>query len=574
MRGPGARRICKVVVGLALVVAALVPFGGGAQALAGGKELTRAERLTLGERMYRDGILPSGLPMPALIRKDVEVDSSAFSCSSCHLRAGLGSFEGGVVTPPTTGLKLYQPYHRPPSLNDVQDQAGRFVYAKTVQERPAYNRQSLESALRLGIDPAGQVFNDVMPRYPLAVPDMSLLIEYLESLSSTPSPGASKEMFRFATVITSEVSREDREALLAPLESFIENKNEQMALYKEFLRMNYTPTVEMKDAFRNASLAVWELKGAPETWEAQLAAYYQKEPVFALLGGISYGDWAPIHRFCEKVKLPCLFPITKFPVLEGNGWYTYYFDKGYYQEGEAVASYLNRSAEGLGKLPVVELVQDSAAGRALSRGFDQARADLGLPPAVRVVVFEGDFADPERLAALLVPQRPSVVVLWGDRRVLPALETLAGRLPSRGGIFVSSTLLGKEAALVPEKVRDRVYLSFPYRLTPYVGTRDYNYDAKVAILPSYRSFGAPRIASRTSAMLTQVVLRGLNLLYDDLYRDQLLDILAMQMDQTVLDYERFSFGPGQRFASKGCYIIQLGPGSEPALLARSEWVIH
>ncbi|MCK7493068.1 MAG: hypothetical protein MZW92_17440 [Comamonadaceae bacterium] len=57
-------------------------------------DLTNAEIMRLGERMYRDGILPSGKVMVGFIRGDVEVDSSAFSCSNCHLRAGLGSVEG------------------------------------------------------------------------------------------------------------------------------------------------------------------------------------------------------------------------------------------------------------------------------------------------------------------------------------------------------------------------------------------------------------------------------------------------------------------------------------------------
>ena len=60
-------------------------------------ELSQSEILRLGEQLYRQGILPDGTPMPGFIRGDVEVDSSAFSCSSCHLRAGLGSFEGGVI---------------------------------------------------------------------------------------------------------------------------------------------------------------------------------------------------------------------------------------------------------------------------------------------------------------------------------------------------------------------------------------------------------------------------------------------------------------------------------------------
>jgi hypothetical protein len=96
----------------------------------------------------------------------------------------------------------------------------------------------------------------------------------------------------------------------------------------------------------------------------------------------------------------------------------------------------------------------------------------------------------------------------------------------------------------------------------------------VPILASAKDFGDRRITSRSTAMLQQATLQGLNRIYDNLYRDHLLDIMSMQMDLIVRDYERFSFGPGQRYVSKGCYIIQLGPGAEPALLPRSEWVMH
>ena len=209
-------------------------------------------------------------------------------------------------------------------------------------ERPAYTRETLATALRFGTDPAGQVFNDVMPRYPLSDRDMSILISYLEYLSAEPSPGASSSEFRFATIITDDVSPEDRQALLLPLQAIIAQKNQQLALYNDFIKFGYVPTADMKYAFRQASLDVWELKGPPETWQSQLAAYYSKKPVFAVLGGISNSDWQPVHDFCEAERLPCLFPITDFPVISETGWYTYYFDKGYAQEGEAVARYLNR----------------------------------------------------------------------------------------------------------------------------------------------------------------------------------------------------------------------------------------
>lgn len=538
-------------------------------------DLSKAEIMRLGERMYREGVLPSGKIMDAFIRGDVEVDSTAFSCSSCHLRAGIGSVEGGVVTPPTTGKRLYQPYHRPPSLNDIPDKAGRVIYAKTVVERPAYTRESLTKALRFGIDPAGQVFNDVMPRYPLTDRDMLILIRYLELLSAEDSPGASNEELKFATIISDEVSPEDRQALLSPLQAFVDHKNQQVKMYGDFIKFGYSPTADMKYSFRKASLDIWELKGPPTTWQSQLEVYHRKQPVFAVLGGISYGDWQPVHDFCESERLPCLFPITDFPVISEKSWYTYYFSKGYYQEGEAVARYLHRlekfSDE---KTPILQIVQDSPNGKALAAGFQSSWQDLERPAVTSLMLSAGQLGDQTLLAALLKKHKPGVLLLWTDASLLSSLPTLIAQLPAHGMAFVSSTFLGKKSVAIADDLRDRIFLTYPHRLTPYVGPKTGGFDSRVPILASSRDFGDRRIASRNAAILKQSVLLGLSLLYDNLQRDNLLDIISMQMDLVVKDYERLSFGPGQRYVSKGCYIIKLGPGKEPALLPQSDWVIH
>ena len=141
-------------------------------------------------------------------------------------------------------------------------------------------------------------------------------------------------------------------------------------------------------------------------------------------------------------------------------------------------------------------------------------------------------------------------------------------------VFVSSTYLGRKTATIAESVRDRVYITHPYRLTPYVGPKAGGYDSKVPILTTAKNFGDRRIASRSTTMLQQATLQGLNLIYDNLYRDHLLDVMSMQMDVTVRDYERFSFGPGQRYMSKGCFIVQLSAGPKPKLEKKSDWVIY
>jgi len=537
-------------------------------------DLPKAEIIRLGERMYRDGILPSGKVMEAFIRGDVEVDSTAFSCSSCHLRAGLGSVEGGVVTPPTTGKKLYQPYRRPPSLNDIPDQSGRIIYAKTVLERPAYTRESLAKALRFGVDPAGQTFNDVMPRYPLAERDMDILISYLEQLSAEPSPGASSSEYRFATIISDDVSEADRQALLQPLQSIIAQKNQQLALYNDFIKFGYQPTVDMKYSFRRASLDVWELHGPPQTWQSQLASYSAKNPVFAVLGGISNSDWQPIHDFCEVERLPCLFPVIPFPPLSARGWYSVYLDKGYAQEGEAVARYLNRLETLPASAPVLQLVEDSPAGRALAAGFQHLWRELERSPVTTITVSEAQLKAREQLARLLAEHKPAALLLWSGAAAMKAIPQILAAESAPQLIFVSSGYLGKELLALPDAIRDKLYIAYPYRLTPYYGPKTGGLDARTPILATARDLGDRRIASRTISVLQQSIFPSLSLLYDNLQRDNLLDIMGMQMDLVVKDYERLSFGPGQRFASKGCYIIQLGPGPLPELIPRSGWLTH
>ena len=55
------------------------------------------------------------------------------------------------------------------------------------------------------------------------------------------------------------------------------------------------------------------------------------------------------------------------------------------------------------------------------------------------------------------------------------------------------------------------------------------------------------------------------------YRDNLFDVIGTFMDLDVPLYDRLSFGPDQRYASKGCYIVQL---SKSGLVKKSGWVIH
>src|SRR4030095_7906359 len=109
--------------------------------------------LRLGERMYREGVLPSGQPMRALVKGDVPTEGTMFSCVTCHLRSGMGSIEGAVPAPPISGPRLYAPRVRSPRNPLRRNPREPRSSPEPDQVRPAYTDATLARAVREGIDP-------------------------------------------------------------------------------------------------------------------------------------------------------------------------------------------------------------------------------------------------------------------------------------------------------------------------------------------------------------------------------------------------------------------------------------
>ena len=530
--------------------------------------LPSEKALALGERMYREGILPSGEPMQAVVSGDVPVAGTAFTCVSCHVRSGLGSFEGGIVTLATNGAKLAQPrYWKFPNLLPEERKDLR---VQTPMARPPYNDKTLAHVLRTGLDPNGRELNYVMPRYDLTDQDMAILTRYLWSLSAKLSPGVDDTTLRLATVITDEVSPEDQEAMLVPLNNYVARHNTHSSGFGNRMYLSIGGK-EMSGAYRKLSLSVWKLQGAPETWGRQLEAYLAKEPVFALLGGISYQDWRTIHSFCESHKLPCLFPITDLPVISETDWYTQYFSKGYYQEGQAAARYLRSLDDPLRAIRVLQIIQDGPEGRDLSAGFLETWQELGQGGVKEIRLRKGETVHAASLRTLLQQEKPTAVLIWTGAQSFEGLDQLADQTDRPGFIFMSSRLLGAKLYGLPEKARAFTWFTYPFR-DPKDEPNVSKY-ANSLLAGLSRHQPETRVSTRTYSLL-QLFQLGLMDMDRNLYRDNLLDRLGMQRDQVLPDFLRLSFGPGQRYASKGCFIMQLSPGPDPKLVRKSDWVIH
>ena len=530
--------------------------------------LPAEKALALGERMYREGLLPNGEPMQAIVSGDIAVPGTSFTCVSCHVRSGLGSFEGGVVTLPTNGFKLgLTRYWKFPNLLPEER---KHLRVQTRPARPPYDDNLLAQAIRGGIDPSGRQLNPVMPRYDLSDQDMAIMAHYLWSLSTKPSPGADATSIRFATVITEEVSPEDQQAMVVPLNNYIVRHN-AFADGMDTRMYGSIGGKEMVGSFRTISLSIWRLKGKPESWGRQLEAYLAKEPVFALLGGITTGEWKPIHTFCEAHKLPCLFPITDLPVISDTDWYTQYFSKGYYQEGQAAARYLNGLEDKNPANRLLQIVQDGPEGRDLAAGFRETWQELGQDAVKEVRLKQGETLTTEALRTLVQQEKPTTLLLWQAKGSFEALEALAEQSDRPGAVFLSSRLHGAKVYNLPEKARSFTFFTYPYRDPKDEPNFTRYANSLMKGLATHKP--ETRISTRTYAML-QVFTASLVDMDRNLYRDNLLDRIGMLRDNVLPDYLRLSFGPGQRYASKGCYIMQLSAGPTPQLVRKSDWVIH
>lgn len=543
-------------------------------------ELTSPEKLALGERMYRKGISPSGKPMQAIVAADVPVDGQMFTCVNCHQRSGLGSVEGSVITWPTNGKELFVPRRRTGAWHAAKQDKGpgskeRWTLPmqyRAADARPAYTYESLTKVLREGIDPAGRTLSRSMPRYKINDSDMEVLINYLKNLSNKYDPGVDENRIRFATVITEGVSDADKQAMLSVLQSHIDIHNTQTRPHQRRAQSGPFYKTEKYGAYRLFELEVWELTGPRDSWTRQLEAYYNSNPIFAMLGGIASGSWAPIHNFCEQQEIPCIFPVTEQPVVTDSAWYTLYISKGSYQEGETAANYSLPLAVNIANPRIVQLYRTGSGGELPAQAY-RHRLSTSAVTLDKLIGTDEALTD-KLLQSLLLSERADILLLWldeSDTKKVTSWLTKQSQNPEY--IIASWSLLKGNVSVIPERLRDKVYITYPRDLPA-------NNTQYISVLKRWLKVN--NIKESNLDIQSQMYFLGWMLpgaisnMRSEFYRDYFMESFDMMRDQdyAIAVFPRLTFGPGQRYASKGCYMVQLGNGEQPELLKKSEWVIY
>lgn len=538
------------------------------------------EALRIGEQMYRYGILPSGKPMEALVMGDIPFDGRMFTCDDCHQRSGLGSEEGTIITWPTNGKELFAPrrrtgaYRPPASGEEVSGRRDLPQYYQMEAERPAYTDRSLARLLRVGIDPGGRRLDPIMPKYRLSRKDQAILTYYLKHLSNEYPPGVSESHLDFATVIAGDVPKSEEDAMLTVLRAHIDAHNSQSRHESKRAETGPFYKSEKHKAYRNLNLAVWRLEGARESWRQQLEKYYEEYPVFALLGGIGEGSWKEVHEFSEKHQIPTIFPITDLPKVTDTDWYTLYFSKGFYQEGETVAKYM-RSKFGMeDTVKIVQLVRDNdEEAAALADGFNLTWKKMGGTAVKELLIDDSGVVSVEQLEAAFAGDLPVIILAWlkkGDKEVFDVITSAS---QEKDTVFFSASLLQSDFLSFSDQLRERALITYPYSLPG----REKRSRFSVERWHKSRKIPLTDFTIQAKMYFLGWMLPGaIKHLRSEFYRDYFLEGFDMMLDQDygIAVYPRLTFGPGQRYASKGCYIVRLGSGDKPTMTPVNDWVTY
>jgi len=554
---------------LALVASAWLSIGAWAQT---GPPASADSLVEAGRRIYQEGRLPNGSPLQGTRPEGFVLEGPQAACVVCHRESGMGSVEGvldrAILVPPIAGPLLFAPARFSNTFLDISHHWVPNQAWDRALTRGAYDEASLARALRAGLDPDGHPLEAPMPQYALDDDAVAALAAYLRRLAAEPAPGVGPRALHLATVVAPDAPPGQAEAVVGVLRA-----------WSATAQPTGSPWV----------LHVWELSGPPEQWREQLESRYRERPVFALLSGVGGAEWAPVDRFCEEHRIPCVLPALEVAPAGDGAFYPLYFSPGVTLEGRILAAHWRAETNGpeapAGGLPeIVQLYADATGRRAAEALASALGADAASTTSRRV--------HPTAPAAGLGSLGPdSVLVLW----LRPEeIEQLVAAMPEGppGSIVLSELLAPPEALSLPPAWKARLtYVSLfddlglqseiaRLRLRRWLGL--HGLEAAPDLRPQADAYAAAYLFTRALGEIRGQELRRPAI---PLVREHVLEMLEdetnkytdgtdlVDPDSHVALYGRMSLGPKQRTAVRGGTLLCYASPQSDRLVPASDRIV-
>ena len=503
---------------------------------------TMADELDVGRQIYEKGILPNGQLLAGVRAGDQQVVGQEAACANCHRPSGMGGLEGSTFMPPITVDFLFRPEKHALAVTDPSQPMGL-----TISDH-SYSDSGLVNLLINGINYNGRPLTMVMPRYQLDAEAMKSLLGYLHQLSAAPSPGLGPDNeLHFATVFTPEVDEKTKAMVKAEINAFVQQHNSNMSTAQRHRRIGF-------DRLRTTNYPwvfhFWDLKGEPYNWLTQLEANYSQQPVFALVGGVSFQAVDPVQAFCEKNKTPCLL---RSVLSSGNASerYSLYYSRGMALDASLFATGLK---SGVIKKPaqVLQFMSPDALGEGISTDLGERLKPLNIPEKRLALTKENLPTIRKQLQSL---KAKDLVVCWCDQADLDRLGKV--HLPKSARIYFSGSLLMMKSGF-NEFTRpwQSARMIYPYELP----------DKRLRQMSTFYSWVASQRFEPINEVIQSdtyfsmlILQEALAEMVDNLYKDYLVErvenIFGMSYDFWGI-YSRPSLGPVQRYANTSGYITK------------------
>jgi hypothetical protein len=547
------------------VVLGLISFGVVHPALcAQTRSNAIQDELALGESIYLRGVTESGADLVGFRGDRLPVTKGMdAACVNCHRHSGLGTNDERIRVPPITGTYLFRSQDDGPGVSDLQ-------YVGSVSgDRAPYTDATFARALREGINSEGKPLGTLMPRFHLDDAQMQALSTYLKSLDHRDEPGVTDTILHFATIVTPDADPVKRDAMLSVMQQYFKDKNHFP--FPPSPRMHTSAkTVYAKSMYmanRRWQLHVWELSGPPSGWRAQLEDRIAKEPVMAVVSGLGAGHWEPVHAFCEQQHLPCLFPNIEVPVVADRDFYSLYFSQGVLLKAGLMARSIEDSGADPAPRSVLQIYRVGDSGESAARTLAKTLQERGI--AVRSQALAGTGQKRDLALALRGATSADALVLWLRPSDLAYLATMP---PPSGRIYISGLLGGLEHTPLPPAWRDKTRLSYPFDLPE---RRLIRVDYPLGWFSLRHIAIVDEQVQVDTYLACGLVAEAMSHSADTVNREYLVERTEDLLEHRVLTgyYPRLTLAEGQRFASKGGYVVRFKGAEGSALVADQDWTV-
>ena len=295
---------------------------------------------------------------------------------------------------------------------------------------------------------------------------------------------------------------------------------------------------------------------------------YKVQPVFAVAGGLINSPWSPVAQFCNKEKIPCLFPNTELPkTADAENAYSFHFTRGLELEAEVLAIYLEKQPS-----PPQRIVQISFAdpyGEIPANVFTKAVNRWVSGSQLESVSVLNTETFIEEISRINTRHREiDALVIWPGEHVSEVVTALQKHPPKIDVVTMPSNALDEWRKQHTQANNEGFLFSYPYELPTAYHPRAFLVHAWMR--SNHIEVTHPTLQFQTYYMLT-LLDYGMRNLLGDFYRDYFIEIIENEAESNLNNGTHPTLGLGQRFASKGGYVVV--PDTKQGLRSVSKWII-